>query len=113
MTRMPSFQRTALAAALLGLTALAGCSKPEPDAPVEMENSAVEALPTAEATADPLPTPAVTAEPAPAALPDANSAAAEAETVAPDAQMLEDADATGMTARVTRDEAPANDQEAQ
>ena len=30
--------------------------------------------------------------------------------IAPDEQMLDDADATGMTARVTRDEAPAENE---
>ena len=34
------------------------------------------------------------------------------EKVAPDAQMLDDAEATGMTARVTRDAPPADNEQA-
>jgi len=65
-----------------------------------------------EATPDAPPTTEPSETPTPAA--DTNTAAIDVPPeapVAPDAQMIEDADATGMTARVSRDEQPAgNDQ---
>ena len=90
-----------------GLLALSACSRPEPEQPVT-DNSALEMSPDADATPEPLPTAAPTAE----ATPMANAMAdvpAEA-PVAPDAQMIDDAAATGMTARVSRD-APATGNE--
>ena len=91
----------ALAAGLLMLSA---CSRSEPEPPVE-EN-------LDEATPDALPSVEPSDVPPPVA--DTNTAAIDVPPeapVAPDAQMIEDADATGMTARVSRDEQPdANDQ---
>lgn len=100
----------ALAAGLLMLSA---CSRSEPEPPVE-ENM-VEPAPLDEATPDALPSVEPSDVPPPVA--DTNTAAIDVPPeapVAPDAQMIEDADATGMTARVSRDEQPAaNDQAAQ
>ncbi|WP_245942138.1 hypothetical protein [Sphingomonas gilva] len=82
-------------AALAGLTLLAGCGS-EPEAPPE---------PAPVETVEPAPAP-----PAPPALPPANVAeAAPVEEIAPDEQVLADAEATGMTARVERDATPAED----
>ena len=82
--------------------AVAGCSRSEPEA--EPTNAVViEELPEAN-MAEPLPEATPT--------PEQNMAAAlpAEEAPAPDAQMLDDASATGMTSRVNRgeDEAPAN-----
>ena len=80
-------------AALATLTLLAACGS-EPEAPPE-------------------PAPVETVEPAPAPppppLPPVANVVEEApvEEIAPDQQVLEDADATGMTARVDRSEVPA------
>ncbi len=97
----------ALGAGLLLLTA---CSRSEPEQPAEMENMDATA-PMDNATAAPTPDAAAVTEPSPP--PAENSAAIDVppeRPVAPDAQVLDDADATGMTARVNRDEpAPAND----
>lgn len=80
---------------------VAGCSsqEPEPAPQTDMEEPAD----TPELTpAAPAPDPA----PAPAAEAPANVIAPPPEEpIAPDAQMLDDADATGMTARLSRDEA--------
>lgn len=97
----------ALAAGLLMLSA---CSRSEPEQPVE-ENM-TEQAPLDEAKPDAPPS----AEPSdlPPPIADTNTAAVDVPPeapVAPDAQMIDDADATGMTARVSRDEQPAaNDQ---
>lgn len=106
--------RTIKTLALLsaGLLALTACSRSEPDAAVD-DNAASEASMPSEDVA-----PAVTPSNVPMAedLPEvSNSSAIDVPPepkVAPDAQMLDDAEATGMTARVSRDdEAPAtNDQ---
>lgn len=85
-----------------GLLALAGCSRSEPEQPAP-DNMTLEATPSAE------PTPAAppSAEPTPEAPAITNTAAADVPPeapVAPDAQMIDDADATGMTARVSRGE---------
>lgn len=102
------------AAGLLAITALAGCSRSEPDEAPPTENAVTdETPPPVEETRAPEPAPAP-AEPAPA--PSANAATPPpAPAVAPDEQMLDDADATGMTARSSRDEpttdAPANETE--
>lgn len=94
-------------AALLGagLLTLAACAKPEPEQPVS-DNMSLEESPDEAPTPDVAPT----AEATPAAALDTNTAAVDVPAdapVAPDAQMIEDADATGMTARVSRDEASA------
>jgi hypothetical protein len=86
-------------AALVSLGALGACSHDEPAAPAANETSATEN------TVVPAP------QPSPTAVEMTNAAAAE--TVAPpaapppppDQQVQEDADATGMTARVSRDAA--------
>ncbi len=88
---------------------LAGCSRSAPEQPED--GNMVEAAPVDTATPEPLPT----AEPSPAPSPVDTNATAEAppeEKVAPDAQMLDDAEATGMTARVTRDAPPADNGQA-
>ena len=104
-------RRPIVAAALLALTVLAGCSSPEPETtPNEMsdENDLSEDnVPEDEAVAPPV----EAAKPEPTT--PTNIIVAEPEApVEPDAQMLDDADATGMTARITRntgdDAAPAN-----
>ena len=97
------------AALAAGLLLLAACSRSEPEQP--LEGNMTEQAPMDEATPDALPS----AEPTESLPPtvDANTAAIDVPPeapVAPDAQMIEDADATGLTARVSRDEAPANDQ---
>jgi predicted small lipoprotein YifL len=100
---------TVLAATLLSLAA---CSRSEPEQAPSAENFAAEDAPLAEPT---------TSADVPVAEPSAAEARAEAANsamidvppeapIAPDAQVLDDADATGMTARVSRDEAVANDQ---
>lgn len=97
----------ALAAGLLMLSA---CSRSEPEQPLEENMS--EQAPVEESTPDATPT----AEPSatPTAAVETNAATIDTPPeapVAPDAQMIDDADATGMTARVSRDEAPnGNDQ---
>ena len=100
-----------VAAGLLALSVLAGCSRSEPDQP-PIDNALIDESPSAEPTPtatpeEPAPAPV---EPAPA--PTANAVAPPpAAAIAPDEQMLDDADATGMTARAKRDaptsEAPA------
>ncbi|MEG3086653.1 hypothetical protein [Sphingomonas sp. PB4P5] len=97
------------AAALLALN-LAACSK-EPEAPSENLSLSEDDRPVVEAAPEPTPI----ASPAPVEEPtDTNAAAAlEPEPVTPpDEQMLDDASATGMTARATRDQA-ANDMAAE
>ena len=98
------------AALAAGLLMLSACSRSEPEQPLEENMS--EQAPMEESTPDATPT----AEPSatPTAAVETNTAAIDTPPeapVAPDAQMIDDADATGMTARVSRDEAPAgNDQ---
>lgn len=89
------------AAGLLALGVLAGCSRSEPDQPPPVDNAASEdPAPVREEApvAEPEPAPV---EPAPAAVTNA-VAPPPAAAIAPDEQMLDDADATGMTARATR-----------
>jgi hypothetical protein len=92
----------ALAAAALIATTLGACSRSEPEAP-PLDNYAgdnVEAL-DAPAAVEPAPAPLDTATPAP----DLNATAElpPEEAAQPDEQMLDDASATGMTARAQRD----------
>jgi hypothetical protein len=106
--------RTMTVAALAaGLLAVSACSRSEPEGPMD-DNALGLDQPMTNGTDDiaPVETPSAIPEPTP----DANAAAAiepppEA-PIKPDAQVLDDADATGMTARVTRDEAPARDETA-
>jgi hypothetical protein len=101
------------AAGLLALSILGGCSRSEPDEAPPIENVSEEAPPEPEETRAPEPEPA----PAPAPVATSNAVAPPpAAEIAPDEQMLDDADATGMTARATRDEPvtdvpPANETE--
>jgi len=98
----------ALAAALLTLT-LGACSRSADEPPPPQENSAdTPPPPDPSATEIPdLPAP----RPVASATPDANVAAEAPPPVppAPDEQMMDDASATGMTARASRDETPSNE----
>ena len=92
------------AAALLALAALGGCDRRSPPPP-EANDTAAPAANLAE--------PVQPAEPLNIAAPaDANAAAAALNPreapAAPDAQTIDDADATGMTAHVRRDDAGGN-----
>lgn len=95
----------AIAAALLTI-GLGGCSRSSEE-PVPVEENLVEPIempePAPVDTPEPLPTPSAT--------PETNLAAEAPPPIAPgpDEQMLDDASATGMTARASRDEAPAAD----
>jgi hypothetical protein len=102
--------RATIAASLLAVMALAGCSQSEPDQPPADTNMIEdEGVTEPEAAAAPAPAPAETVPTEPAAT--ANAVEPEREApITPDEQMLDDADATGMTARVTRDEAPAENE---
>ncbi|MEO9130020.1 MAG: hypothetical protein ABI240_02300 [Sphingomonas sp.] len=92
------------AAALLVLTALAGCDKAAPDQPVASENGAVPETNVVEPINEATPA-AVTH----AATSNASEAAVVREApIPPDEQTQDDADATGMTSRVNRGEVPAN-----
>lgn len=86
-------------AALLSAATLASCSRAPEPTPIENDVAIapVEATPEA---------PPVEAPPAPAETPAANAAAPlpREEASAPDEQMMDDAAATGMTARATRGE---------
>lgn len=97
---MKTMYRPLLIASALLLPALAGCSRKEPDAPVaqnEVDAAPEEIAPVATPTATPVPTPTATATPSPAETP-----------IAADEQMMDDAAATGMTARSDRDTDPAD-----
>ena len=102
MTR-PTRNRLLLAAGA-SLMALAACDRSEPEAVTE--NLAVEASPTPEIVTDPVP-PEATETPAPVAEANAAAELPPEEAAAPDEQMLDDASATGMTARAKRDEEDA------
>lgn len=92
------------ALALLPL-ALAACSgEPEQPAPEGPDTNLTEAMPTPE----PLPTEAP--EPLPEPSPTPTFETAPPPKVEPDQQMLDDAEATGMTARINRDEAPTDEE---
>ncbi|MEG8024668.1 hypothetical protein QP162_09795 [Sphingomonas aurantiaca] len=99
--------RTAIAGGLLAAMALAGCSRSEPEQPPTDVNM-VEDTGVTETEAAPTPVEAAPVE-APPVAPAVVEPPRE-KPVAPDEQMLDDADATGMTARVTRDEAPAENE---
>ncbi len=99
--------RTAIAGGLLAAMALAGCSRSEPEQPATDVNM-VEDTGVTETEAAPAPVEAAPVE-APPVAPAVVEPPRE-KPVAPDEQMLDDADATGMTARVTRDEAPAENE---
>lgn len=110
MTRFSRYRATTLAG-LMALGVLAGCSNSEPETP-PTETPETSTAPTAETPATPVETtPAAVAEPTGLQPPDVVPEAAPAEPTPPDAQVLEDADATGMTARVRRDEPAPTPQE--
>jgi glucose/arabinose dehydrogenase len=102
--------RTRIAAGLMALALLAGCNnKSEPDTqPSETENVGADAQPepVQPEPATPTPEPAPVERPTPVATPIAAEPREPAPS--PDAQMLDDADATGMTARITRQESQGN-----
>lgn len=103
---MMSYRKTTIAA-LAGVLALTACSSNEPERDA-YDNEASE---TSEPVETPSPTDLPPAE-APPPVTENSTAAIEAPPapeIAPDAQVLDDADATGMTARVSRDEEPAAD----
>jgi hypothetical protein len=103
--------RTTIAASLLAMMAVAGCSRSEPDQPPADTNMIEDEGVTEPEAAAPAPAPV---EKAPTeAASTANAVEPEREApITPDEQMLEDADATGMPARVTRDDAPAENEDA-
>lgn len=90
-----------IAASLAGLSA---CDRSEPEAPTE--NLAAESPPAAEIVTDPIP-PEAPATAAPAIEANATAELPPEEAAAPDEQMLDDASATGMTARAKRGEEDA------
>jgi hypothetical protein len=105
MTKM--VRGAAMAAGLLALAALAalsGCDKPAPDQPVASDNSAVPETNVVEVSNAAAPVTA-THDMTTTSTSDAGSREAPPP---PDAQTQDDADATGMTSRVNRDQAPAN-----
>ncbi len=108
---MSTRTRTVIAGGLLAAMAMAGCSRSEPEQP-PTDTNMVEDTGVTETEAAPAPVEAAPVEVAPPA-PAVVEPPAE-KPVAPDEQMLDDADATGMTSRVTRDEVPVeNDAEPQ
>ena len=92
-----------IAAGLVALAALAGCDSSTPDQPAPVENAVNEEAPAEVVVPVEAPPPAETT----------NAATVDVEPREtppdPDAQTLDDADATGMTARVRRDEAETNE----
>lgn len=104
-------RKTRVTAALVaGLVMLAGCSRSEPAQPVP-DNSGLEVTPETDASATPTAEASPVAEPTPGPVDNVMADIPPEQPVAPDAQVLEDADATGMTARVSRDAPPtANEQ---
>lgn len=103
--------RTAIAGGLLTAMALAGCSRSEPEQQQPTDTNMVEDTGVTESEAA-APTPV---EPAPVEVAPPAPAVVEPpreKPVAPDEQMLDDADATGMTSRVTRDEEPTQNEDA-
>ena len=99
--------RAAIAGGLLAAMALAGCSRSEPEQPPTDMNMAEDTGVTEEEAAPaPVETaPIETPPPAPAVVEPPRE-----KPISPDEQMLDDADATGMTARINRDEAPADNE---
>lgn len=97
---MKTMLRPLLIAAALLLPALAGCSRKEPEAPValnEADTTPVEIAPVETPAPAPAPPPTETPTPSPAETP-----------IAADEQMMDDAAATGMTARSQREEDTAD-----
>jgi hypothetical protein len=101
--------RTTIAIAAMLLTASLGACSRSPDETPPQENSAETTVP-AEPVAVEMPD-APDPRPSASATPAANVTAEAPPAVppAPDEQMMDDASATGMTARTSRDEAPSNE----
>ncbi len=91
------------AAITAGLLALAGCNR-SPEQPAATDNGVVSE--TKVTTESNVAAPVVKA---PSVTANTSEAVARPEPPAPDSQTQDDADATGMTARVHRDDAPANE----
>lgn len=97
-----------IASGLFALSVLAGCSRSEPDEAPPVDNAVTEgAPPVREEAPAPAPVAPAPVEPAPVEAPNA-VAPPPAKEIAPDEQMIDDADATGLTARANRD-APVTD----
>ncbi|HEX8554092.1 MAG TPA: hypothetical protein VF695_05250 [Sphingomonas sp.] len=102
---MTNKQLFALAAAL-SAASLTGCSgSADEPAPVENAATTAESLPQEEPAPVSSPTPVATE----AATVNASAEVPPEEAPAPDEQMMDDAAATGMTARSTRDEGATQD----
>ena len=99
----PSRHRLLLVAAL-SLAGLTACARSEPEA--APENLAAESPSTGSIVTDPIP-PEAPATPEPAAEANAAAELPPEAAAAPDEQMLDDASATGMTARASRGEEDA------
>jgi hypothetical protein len=109
---------TAVAAAVLALTMLAGCDRASPAPQPEASDNALPADAATSVDANVDANAAVNlAEPAPLPPPGTSAASAEASAAdvapreappTPDTQTLDDADATGMTARIHREELVTN-----
>jgi PBP1b-binding outer membrane lipoprotein LpoB len=102
--------RTVIAGGLLAAMALAGCSSSEPEQQPTDTNMVEDTGVTESEAAAPTPVETAPVEVAPP--PPAVVEPPRETPVAPDEQMLDDADATGMTARVTRDEEPTENEDA-
>ncbi len=103
--------RALLLATAVLLPMLGGCSKSEPDA-APVENLAPSAEEAPSRAPEPTPEPSAAAVTPPTDI-NATADADPEPATPPDEQMLDDASATGMTARATRDEpsdAPANEE---
>ncbi len=98
-TRMPA----RLLAVAAGLLALAGCDRSAPEQPVTVTDTVVES------NVEEAPNMAVPAETPSPVTANAAEAAQREDPPAHDVQTQDDADATGMTSRVNRGEAPANE----
>lgn len=85
--------------------ALAGCNRSAPEQPADTDNAAVPET-NVTTTASNVAAPVIKA---PTVTANASEAIARPEPAAPDAQTQDDADATGMTSRVHRDDVPANE----
>lgn len=100
-------RKAPLALAAMLLTVGLGACSSSSEEPAPTETNQVEALDPREPAATPSPEPS----PTPSATPDTNLTAEAPPEAAPrpDEQMLDDASATGMTARASREEAPATE----
>lgn len=97
--------RATIATGLLVAATLGGCSKSSSDASQDEDTPKIET--TAPEPVSPPPAPVAAETPAPEPKPDVAEIPRE-EPIAPDVQTQDDADATGMTAHVSRGEEPEN-----